>query len=246
MRSRMIINFKQGGINHALIPKVAINKRTMIVGADVTHSGQGRDPGCPSLAGIVASFGPNMTTYLASARLQTNNTEVSISCQFLTIILAYHEFVDDLRGMMAERLVAYYDKQSVFPAHILFHRDGVNKSQYGMVKDEEIPQIYAACKEASTKKKRPCAPKLTVIVVGKRHHARFFESHDSEYNLSPGLCIYYTVTAPNQFSFYLQSRHSQLRIARSGHYVVIENESRYKPKNLQLIVSLIYQNCHSG
>jgi len=111
----------------------------------------------------------------------------------------------------------------------------VSKSQYGMVKDEEIPQIYAACKEASTKKKRPCAPKLTVIVVGKRHHARFFESHDSEYNLSPGLCIYHTVTAPNQFSFYLQSRHSQLRIARSGHYVVIENESRYKPKNLQLI-----------
>lgn len=56
----------------------------MIVGADMTHAGKGDDPGCPSMTGIVASFGENPNAipgdyhrYLASARLQSNDTEVS-------------------------------------------------------------------------------------------------------------------------------------------------------------------------
>lgn len=52
---------------------------TLIMGTDVTHSGKGADPGCPSLAAVVCGMaGPKHTehTYLASARLQSNNTEV--------------------------------------------------------------------------------------------------------------------------------------------------------------------------
>ena len=50
----------------------------MIVGADVTHSGSGLDPDCPSVAGVVATSEPDdCVHYLAAARLQSNNTEVS-------------------------------------------------------------------------------------------------------------------------------------------------------------------------
>jgi hypothetical protein len=50
----------------------------MIVGADVTHSGKGGSAqGSPSLAGVVATCDDRAMHYLASARLQPSNTEVS-------------------------------------------------------------------------------------------------------------------------------------------------------------------------
>lgn len=52
------------------------NDSLMIVGADVSHPGKGLDPECPSMAGIVASFGCNFCHFAASARLQANNEEV--------------------------------------------------------------------------------------------------------------------------------------------------------------------------
>jgi len=82
----MKVNFKLGGIN--LGPNLkdwesTLGGRTMIVGADVTHPGKG-DRSCPSLAGVVATCDQQAIHYLASARLQPNNTEVSLpySCVF--------------------------------------------------------------------------------------------------------------------------------------------------------------------
>lgn len=49
----------------------------MIVGADVTHAGKG-DKACPSMAGVVGTCDQQSIHYLASARLQPNNTEVSL------------------------------------------------------------------------------------------------------------------------------------------------------------------------
>ena len=72
----MKINFKLGGTNHQIHGSTGLKSRTIVFGADVTHSGKGQDPGCPSLAGVVASSGDGNNTYLASARLQSNNTEV--------------------------------------------------------------------------------------------------------------------------------------------------------------------------
>lgn len=48
---------------------------TMIVGADVTHSGKGIDSTVPSVAGVVATVDARSGKYLASARLQQHNTE---------------------------------------------------------------------------------------------------------------------------------------------------------------------------
>jgi eukaryotic translation initiation factor 2C len=73
-------NFKIGGVNHILQHNsIGVKDSTMLVGADVTHAGKGKDPGCPSIVGIVSTIGVTYGNYLASARLQSNNTEVSKS-----------------------------------------------------------------------------------------------------------------------------------------------------------------------
>lgn len=74
-------NFKLGGYSHAINGNGAIGVKTgtMVVGADVTHAGKCKDPGCPSLAGVVGTiWGMPLSHYQASARLQPNNTEVSL------------------------------------------------------------------------------------------------------------------------------------------------------------------------
>ncbi len=65
------------GTNHWLHDNLGVNANTMIVGADVTHSGKGADPGYPSMAGVVATVDNEYTQYFASTRWQSNNTEVS-------------------------------------------------------------------------------------------------------------------------------------------------------------------------
>lgn len=87
-------NFKLGGTNHQIEGNLSVIKpKTLLVGADVTHGGKTDDSGCPSLAGVVAScgqipsasFAGDFHRYLASARMQSKNTEVSRT--FLSYIM---------------------------------------------------------------------------------------------------------------------------------------------------------------
>lgn len=158
--------------------------------------------------------------------------------------------------MIQERVVHYHKRWTKIPEHILFYRDGVSKSQYGMVYLEELPLIRDGCKYAIDELKLPADtphPKITLLVVGKRHHTRFLPYFDDKQqkmpqgwfpgnkkldkNLPPGLIIDHTVVNAHQFSFYLQSHDSPQGTARSGHYVVIINESNYSVEKLQEVVS---------
>lgn len=153
--------------------------------------------------------------------------------------------------MLVERLNTYRERNRKLPSHILFYRDGVSESQYGMVRDKELPQIRDACRIAG-------APKIniTLIVVGKRHHARFYPREAGDpmakgsddiagkdqksgqcQSCRAGIVIDTDVIVPKQFNFYLQSHDSFVGTAKPGHYVVIENESGYSGKDLQEVVS---------
>ncbi|TGO32040.1 hypothetical protein BHYA_0362g00020 [Botrytis hyacinthi] len=221
------INFKLGGINHR-ITNLPLRDRTMIMGADATHVGKGQDDACPSQAGVVATRDSNYVHYLASARLQPHNTE----------------FIEDLQGMVEERLEAYHQHNGYLPAHILFYRDGVGEAQYGMVLEEELPQIRAACASLVARHEGG-APLITLLVVGKRHHARFFpdsNKHPSR-NLPSGTIVDRGVIDPNRTNFYLQSHDSGLGTARTGHYVLIIDETGYGLGRLETITNLI---CFTG
>jgi eukaryotic translation initiation factor 2C len=146
--------------------------------------------------------------------------------------------------MMIERLTTYQERNNGnYPENILFYRDGVSESQFGMVNDKEIPQIERAMKNVGpSTTDKICKAKLTFLVVGKRHHARFYpkDAKTGYPNFGPGLIVASHVVAPKQFNFYLQSHDSALGTARSGHYVVFKNDTNYAADKLQEVVGHSY------
>lgn len=73
----MKINLKAGGINHSVEGVRGIMRDTLVLGADVTHSGPGSLIGTPSVAAIVGSVHESGGKFLGSMRLQEKeNTEV--------------------------------------------------------------------------------------------------------------------------------------------------------------------------
>lgn len=53
------------------------------------------------------------------------------------------------------------------PKRLLYFRDGVSEGEFQQIKDKELKDLREASSEARIN------PKLTFIVVGKRHHYRF-------------------------------------------------------------------------
>ncbi|ESZ91812.1 hypothetical protein SBOR_7807 [Sclerotinia borealis F-4128] len=241
-------NLKLKGINQKVNQKCGLKPQTMVVGADVTHPGDEEER--PSIAAVVATNDEESFQYLGSARLQEGK----------------QEYISDLRGMMKERLLAWAEKASkgpvglggrvsqVVPDQILFYRDGVSESQFGMVRHHEKQQILDGCIDAynqlslDTKNKRPGAlpklakgvkwkPGLTLIVAIKRHHARFYPwsedtandaiSKKNDPNLNAGTIVDSVVVTPNHLSFYLQSHCSPLGTARSTQRINYATPARY-------------------
>ncbi len=142
---------------------------------------------------------------------------------------------------MFERLQYYRAWNTGWPNHILFYWDGVSESQYGMVVTKELQQIKDAIDDIKkTAPGQSINTKVTLVVVGKRHHARFYplKSPADNWNLNPGLVVDTDVVLARTFNFYLQSHDSPLGTARSGHYVVLANESGYTADDLQKAVCL--------
>ena len=154
------VNIKNGGTNHVLKDRQLgfINEgTTMVVGIDVTHPSPGSGFSAPSVAAMVASSDENLAQWPAEIRVNP----------------ARQEKVDTLSSMLSEHLTYWYEKHQEYPEKLLIYRDGVSEGQYQMVLDEELPQLRAACKSVYGEKKPPC---ITLIVVGKRHHTRFYRT----------------------------------------------------------------------
>jgi eukaryotic translation initiation factor 2C len=86
------VNLKAGGINHTVDGIAEIMKDTLVIGADVTHAGQGSLLGTPSIAAVVGSVNQNGGKFLGSMRLQTH----VIAC----------EDIRALESMVIERIKA--------------------------------------------------------------------------------------------------------------------------------------------
>ena len=154
------VNIKNNGINHVLQDSQLgfINKgTTMVVGIDVTHPSPGSGFSAPSVAAMVASSDKNLAQWPAEIRVNP----------------ARQEKVDTLSSMLQEHLMYWNKKHGAYPEKLLIYRDGVSEGQYQMVLDEELPQLRAACKSVYGEKK---LPRITLIVVGKRHHTRFYRT----------------------------------------------------------------------
>lgn len=160
------VNSKLNGTNHKLAPnfKPDIMKRpVMIMGADVTHPGPDSKD-IPSVAAVTASHDPNAFQYNICWRLQNPKVEI----------------ISDLEEITLEHLNVFFSKTKAIPQAIIFFRDGVSEGQFEQVKNEEIRAIRAACKKFD--KSGSFEPKITFLVVQKRHHTRLFpmDERDSE------------------------------------------------------------------
>lgn len=82
--------------------------------------------------------------------------------------------VDLLGPMLESRLELWKSKhRELLPDNLLIYRDGVSESQYKAVLEQELAELRDTCK---TMYRGRAPPRITLIIVGKRHHTRFFKS----------------------------------------------------------------------
>jgi hypothetical protein len=209
-------NLKLGGRNQT-VPKDKLGiigeGKTMVVGLDVTHPAPGSAGNAPSVASIVASVDPWLAQWPADLRIQKGRQEK----------------VNDLAALMTSRLVLWRAKQGQLPENVLVYRDGVSEGQYKMVVEEELPELKRACdKLYPPEMVKKSLPRITVVVVGKRHHTRFYptrkEDADRSSNAPNGTIVDRGVTEARGWDFYLQAHAALQGTARPAHYFVVHDE----------------------
>ena len=99
----------------------------------------------------------------------------------------------------------------------------------------ELKLIQDAFKQISPK--TPYKPTLTIIVCGKRHHARFWPADSAgatrNGNTKPGTVVDKGVTDVYNFDFYLQAHNGLQGHVRATHYTVVYDENGLSADTVQ-------------
>ncbi|KAM7219737.1 Piwi domain containing protein [Rhypophila decipiens] len=210
-------NLKCGGVNQTVkLPdtKVINFDTTMDVGLDVTHPAPGAQ-GEQSIAAMVASIDSQLGQWSATMAQQTYSKDE----------------VKGIKNLLTPHLTRWMTKHSTrllpkqLPKQILVYRDGVSEGQYRQVVEYEYKHMREVCKEVyEGQKKSP--PKITIVIVGKRHHMRFFKRNDQLdiENPEPGTVVDREVTSQYLWEFYLQAHEPIQGTARPAHYVVVVDD----------------------
>ncbi|KAJ7670048.1 argonaute-like protein [Mycena polygramma] len=236
------INMKLGGINVVVdhpglripgsFPLLGDPKNaTVVMGADVTHP-TGALAHHPSYAAVVCSADAHAAKYVAEFRMQKGGEEMIENMEDMTRILL--EAHMRIRGEKEVAKGPLYKEEDHVPKRLIFFRDGVSEDQFPIVLDKELPSIKKACGMFKVR------PKITLVIVVKRHHMRFFDSKD---NCQSGTVIDRDVVHPTDLDFFLQS-HSSFRMRGTGrpaHYSVLYDENNLTPDQIQ---ALSFALCH--
>ncbi|KAI9893497.1 MAG: hypothetical protein M1814_006794 [Vezdaea aestivalis] len=223
------INSKFGGTNQKPDPRIHYlsliknPQRTMVMGMDVTHPAPGSERSTPSIAAVVASVDPDFTLYPASVMAHQGRVEV---------IPTAH-----LTQMVVERLQYYQQMNKQLPTQIIVYRDGVSEGQYPQVLALELPCIRAAVKKLTKEN-----VKISFIIVGKRHHTRFYPINNTNHDdrnssTKPGTIVDRGVTAERGWDFFLQPHSCGMGTARPAHYVIVHDEIKMGVHDLETFVS---------
>ncbi|KAJ7093222.1 Piwi domain-containing protein [Mycena epipterygia] len=229
------INARLGGTNVLVDSPVlqeAASKPFMIMGADVAHPGPGTNR--PSIASLVWSHDRYGAAYCATTCVQEYSRE---------------EIITDLKELVVTAILMFGQKHKTTPASIFFYRDGVSDGEFKQVQEKEIAAINDAFDEIWTKKELKLAkPKLTFIVVGKRHHVTFFPVSandnvgDKTGNCRAGLVVDKGLAHTQFTDFYLQSHAAIKGTSRSAHYILLQDENFNG--NVGKLQELSFALCH--
>ena len=227
------LNTKLGGMNHRVSGPDAVrnvvDEYTMFMGADVTHPALS-DSVKSSIAAVTASVDADQYFYEAQLRVQ----------------LSHKETITDMKDMCIELLTKFHARRKRLPSKIFFYRDGVSEGQYEQVIREEVSSIRSACELMSRQTKCNPIPKLTVIIVRKRHHTRFTpvdkeDGSGKNINVPAGTAVDTDVVSPHDFDFYLCSHEASVGTARPTHYVVLIDENHLSSDE---ITRITFNLCH--
>ncbi|OEL34560.1 Protein argonaute 18 [Dichanthelium oligosanthes] len=254
------INAKAGGRNSEFAnPQESLpvvwSEPTIIFGADVTHPAA-LDDTAPSIASVVASQDSKVAKYNGIVRAQVHRKEL----------------IDGLEDIVKELLRAFEEGCKRRPMRLIFYRlasfscslliimpwqltisstphpsftlrDGVSEGQFKQVLEQEIPEIEKAWKALYNEK-----PRVTFIVVQKRHHTRLFpDNHndrrwmDRSGNILAGTVIDKNICHPTEFDFFLCSHSGTKGTSRPTHYHVLRDDNKFTADGLQ---SLTYNLCY--
>ncbi|KAI9374393.1 ribonuclease H-like domain-containing protein [Aspergillus egyptiacus] len=234
-------NLKLGGINQIVRPKdlgIISEGKTMLVGIDVTHPSPGSADNAPSVAGMVASIDSSLGQWPAEIRVQSQSRK---------------EMVDDLESMLKAHLARWEKSHNgAYPENIIIYRDGVSEGQYDMVTKDELPLLKKAC--AATYPATQTAknlPRISIIIVGKRHHTRFYPTSEADADRSQnpenGTVVDRGVTEARNWDFYLQAHTALQGTARPAHYYTVWDEIflNIKPGPSQNTADMLEAMTHS-
>lgn len=193
-----------------------IDRPHIVLGADVTHPMAGGKS--PSVAALVGSRDRQGVQYSGAIRNQPGRQEV----------------IADLGGMFKEVYWRWYSnfRRSVHVEAVIMFRDGVSDGQFEEVLSVELAALRRACAEIS----KTFRPKITYIIVTKRHHARFFaekKHQDRSGNIQPGTVIDKDIVSREFFDFYLNSHAGIQGTSKPSKYTVLLDENNIPVDVLQ-------------
>eukprot|EP00899_Mesostigma_viride_P027046 jgi/Mesvir1/7526/Mv19275-RA.2 len=226
------INVKLGGRNVALSPlagtkpspqeftygALLAEEPTIIFGADVTHP-TGRELGIPSIAAVVANVDwPAAGIYKEETRSQVKREEM----------------IQEMEAMASNRLKAFEDRNGCQPRRIIFYRDGVSEGQFNTALLHDVKAVFAAWKAC----KWGGYPRVTYIVVQKRHHMRMAPIPPDQGckpagNLPPGTVVDQDVASPVMFDFWLQPHIGIQGTCRAARYCVLYDDNHFTADRIQ-------------
>ncbi|KZP01220.1 Piwi-domain-containing protein, partial [Calocera viscosa TUFC12733] len=227
----MKMNLKLSGTNHlpAGEPITFIGSAPcMVMGADTSHPGPG-DGDKPSISALATSVDEHATVYVTTVRVQERRVEIIADLQEMWAVSQFQKYQS-----------AIHKRNNIAPQRIIFYRDGVSEGQFAEVCATEVQAI----RDAFITMKLP-QPKITFMVVGKKHHVRFFperQNADKTGNAPAGLVVDTDVAHPHEWDFYLQSHAGLLGTSRPMHVSVVADDNRFTADQIQELTFALTHN----
>ena len=198
------INHKLGGVNHALWKRPPImNQPVMVMGADVTHPTPHDKCKRPSIAAVVGSTDPNVSQFNVEIRLQEPVAEERVVEEIVQMDKITYSLLRKFRQITRKK-----------PKQIIYYRDGVGERQFASVLKHELSAIRKACKELEP----GYEPKVTFVIVQKRHKTRVFVENQKDgigetNNVPAGTVVDTEITTLSEIDFFLAS-HEGIQVCK--------------------------------
>lgn len=172
-----------------------------------------------SVVGVAASYDDYAFRYNITWRLQGKSKEM----------------IEDFQSIMKEHLEFFKEKNGKLPEKIFYYRDGVSESQFDQVMAIEWNDMLQACRAIEPNYEKRV--KMTIVVVQKRHHTRFFPGDDigkdKNKNVPPGTIVDQVIIRPKENHFYLVSHQAIQGVARPTKYCILLDDGDHNIDDLQ-------------